>query len=47
MKMSEEQIENLMITIEMLAGDVRSLPTEVRDLTEELEIMRQKQKEAA
>ena len=47
MKMSEEQIENLMITIEMLAGDVRSLTTEVRDLTEALEIMRQKQKEAA
>ena len=45
--MSKEQIDNLMITIEMLAGDVRSLTTEVRDLTEELEIMRQKQKEAA
>ena len=45
--MSKEQIENLMITIELLAGDVRSLTTEVRDLTEELEIMRQKQKEAA
>ena len=34
--MTKEQTEDMMLMIEQLAGDVRALTTEVRDLTEEL-----------
>ena len=35
-EMTKEQTEDMMLMIEQLAGDVRALTTEVRDLTEEL-----------
>ena len=34
--MTKEQTEDMMLMIEQLAGDVRALTTEVRDLTEEV-----------
>ena len=34
--MTKEQTEDMLLMIEQLAGDVRALTTEVRDLTEEL-----------
>ena len=35
-EMTKEQTEDMLLMIEQLAGDVRALTTEVRDLTEEL-----------
>ena len=34
--MTKEQTEDMLLMIEQLAGDVRALTREVRDLTEEL-----------